>query len=82
VSDITNLIRSVLAEHGRLGTPADALAETDDLHAAGLSSHATVAVMVALEDALDVEFPDRMLTRKTFESIAALRECVESLVSA
>ena len=82
MANLTDLIRTVLAEHGRLGTPIDALAETDDLHEAGLSSHATVSVMVAIEDALDVEFPDRMLTRKTFESIAALRESVETLVSA
>jgi acyl carrier protein len=28
--------------------------------------------MLALEDSFDVEFPDRMLTRSVFESIAAI----------
>ena len=76
------LIRNVLADHGRLSVDAETLDESADLHEAGLSSHATVAVMVAIEDALDIEFPDRMLNRRTFESIEALRSSVESLIVA
>ncbi len=74
------LIRHVLAEHGRLSVDAETLETSADLHEAGLSSHATVAVMVAIEDALDIEFPDRMLNRRTFESIEALRSSIESLM--
>lgn len=74
------LIRNVLADHGRLSVDAAALDPSSDLHEAGLSSHATVAVMVAIEDALDIEFPDRMLNRRTFESIEALRSSIESLI--
>ena len=73
------LIRNVLADYGRLSVDAGTLDASADLHEAGLSSHATVAVMVAIEDALDIEFPDRMLNRRTFESIEALRSSVESL---
>ena len=76
------LIRNVLSDHGRLSVDAETLDESADLHEAGLSSHATVAVMVAIEDALDIEFPDRMLNRRTFESIEALRSSVESLIVA
>lgn len=79
MTDITTLIRAVLAEHGRLSADALALADSDDLHEAGLSSHATVSVMVAIEDALDLEFPDRFLNRRTFASIASLRDAVASL---
>jgi acyl carrier protein len=79
MDDPNTLIRAVLADHGRLSVDANALGETDDLHEAGLSSHATVSVMVALEDALDIEFPDRMLNRRTFESISSLRDAVTSL---
>lgn len=78
--ELSELIRSVLSDHGRLTGDVAVLSDTADLHEAGLSSHATVAVMVAIEDALDIEFPDRMLNRRTFESIEALRASVDSLI--
>ena len=34
-----------------------------DLYAAGMTSHASVNVMLALEDAFDIEFPDELLTK-------------------
>ena len=80
MANLNELIRTVLGEHGRLGVPIEQLTDSSDLHEAGLSSHATVSVMVAIEDALDIEFPDRMLNRRTFETIAALIESVDSLV--
>jgi acyl carrier protein len=72
-------IRAVLAEHGRLPTAVEGLGDTDDLYQAGMSSHASVNVMLALEDTFDVEFPDEMLTRDVFASIAAIRSAVASL---
>jgi acyl carrier protein len=66
-------IRAVLAEHGRLGVDAGSIDETTDLFDAGMTSHASVNVMLALEDAFDVEFPEQMLKKSTFESIAAIR---------
>ena len=42
----------------------DSLAEDADLYAAGLTSHATVNLMIALEDHFGVEFPERMLRRR------------------
>ncbi|MGA7834242.1 MAG: acyl carrier protein [Acidimicrobiales bacterium] len=72
-------IRTVLVEHGRLPVSARSLGDLDDLYASGLSSHASVNVMLALEDAFDVEFPDSMLRRSTFETIASIRSAVESL---
>jgi acyl carrier protein len=35
--------------------------------------------MLALEDTFDIEFPDRMLTRSVFESIAAIATAVAEL---
>jgi len=72
-------IRAVLADHARLPTAVDGLGDADDLYQAGMSSHASVNVMLALEDAFDVEFPDEMLTRDVFASIAAIRSAVASL---
>jgi acyl carrier protein len=44
-----------------------------------MTSHASVNVMLALEDRFDVEFPDRMLTREVFESIAAIERALDEL---
>jgi acyl carrier protein len=66
-------IRLVLAEHGRLAVNVDTINEHTDLFAAGMTSHASVNVMLALEDAFDIEFSESMLKKSTFESIASIR---------
>ena len=38
-----------------------------------MTSHASVNVMLALEDAFDIGFSENMLKKSTFESIAAIR---------
>lgn len=72
-------VREILARHGRLSAPVDQLSDDSDLHCAGLTSLATVGLMLALEEAFDVEFPDSLLSRKTFASINSLVAAVESL---
>ncbi len=74
-------IREILDSHARLATPAAALADDDDLYAAGMSSQASVNVMLALEDTFDIEFPDYMLRRSVFESLGAIRSAVSELQS-
>ena len=72
-------VREIVAQHGRLGVPVSDLPDDGDLYGAGLTSLATVGLMLALEDAFDIEFPDSMLSRKTFASIASLAAAVETL---
>ena len=72
-------IRDTLRQHARLSVDIDALPDDADLYQAGMSSHATVNVMLALEQAFEVEFPDRMLRRSVFESIASMRSALEEL---
>jgi acyl carrier protein len=74
-------IRRVLETHGKLPLPIDQLSDSADLYQAGLTSHASVNVMLALEDAFDIEFPQTMLRKNTFESVAAIRAAVSQLVS-
>ena len=74
---MTDEIRQIIAEHGRLPVDVDGLAPDADLYQAGMTSHASVNVMLALEDHFDVEFPDRMLKRSVFESIAAIAAALE-----
>lgn len=72
-------VRVILKEHGRLPADADKLSTDANLFQAGMTSHASVNLMLAIEDAFDIEFPDAMLKRSTFESIASICEAVESL---
>lgn len=74
-----DMIREVLATHGRLAVAASTLDEDEDLYRAGLTSHASVNVMLALEDTYDVEFPDRLLRKQTFASITAIRAALVEL---
>ncbi|WP_460571102.1 acyl carrier protein [Humibacter soli] len=69
-------IREVLDGHAKLRGPAADLAADDDLYRAGLTSHASVSVMLALEDGFEVEFTDEMLRKSTFQSIAAIRQAL------
>jgi acyl carrier protein len=74
-----NQIRTILQQHGKLGADVTALADDADLYQAGMTSHASVNVMLALEGAFDVEFPDRMLKRSVFESIRNIHAALAEL---
>jgi acyl carrier protein len=78
--DRTIAIRASLREHGRLAEDITRLKDQSDLFEAGLSSHASVNLMLALEEHFQIEFPERMLQRRTFASIAAIRSCLDELV--
>jgi acyl carrier protein len=72
-------IRDILRQHARLNRDASDIDENADLYSLGLTSHAGVTLMLALEDAFDTEFPERMLRRRTFETIGNIREALTEL---
>ncbi|MCU1463958.1 MAG: acyl carrier protein [Acidimicrobiales bacterium] len=72
-------IRHVLAEHARLAVDVGDVGDDADLYQAGMTSHASVNVMLALEDAFDIEFPEHMLRKRTFESVANIRTALQEL---
>jgi acyl carrier protein len=74
-------IRKILKDHGKLNQDASALDAEADLYQSGLTSHASVNVMLALEGEFDVEFPDHMLTRSVFSSVAAIRTALQELTA-
>ena len=75
-------IRSILREHGRLSRDVETLAPEADLYQAGMTSHASVNVMLALEGEFDVEFPDHMLKRNVFNTIASIHAALDELIAA
>jgi acyl carrier protein len=73
-------IRTVLAAHGRMAVDPREVDDQADLYDLGLTSHASVDVMLALEDAFDIEFPDEVLKKSTFASVRNIEQVVEGLV--
>ena len=65
-------IRQVIKEHGHLSVDPDTLSDDADLYQAGMTSHASVNVMIALEDTFDIEFLDSMLRRSVFQSVDSI----------
>ncbi len=72
-------IRRILSEHARVHADVRALASDADLYDAGMTSHASVGVMLALEDRFGVQFPERMLTPRVFSSIASISSAIVEL---
>lgn len=72
-------VRRVIRDHGRLPVDVEGLDELADLYEAGLTSHASVNLMLALESEFDVEFPDAMLTRGVFESVSSIVGALDTL---
>ena len=80
-AQVEGRIRQVLAAHAQLGVDVAELAVEADLYDAGMTSRASVNVMIGLETEFDVEFPDAMLRRDVFSSIAAMGRAIEELLA-
>lgn len=80
MTDTIPTIQKVLADHAGLGTDVKSLGPDEDLYEAGMTSRTTVSIMLALEDAFEIEFPDSMLRRDVFESISSIAEVVETIL--
>jgi acyl carrier protein len=80
-ADITTKIRAILRDHGRLAQGIEGLGDDGDLYAAGMTSHASVNVMLTLEGTFEVEFPDSMLKKSVFQSIGSMRDAIQQLLA-
>lgn len=75
-------IRGLLAKAAGLPIPVTELEDGTDLYASGLSSFASVQLMLAIEEEFDIEFPDNLLNRKSFASISAIETTVGQILKA
>ncbi len=78
--EIDALVRLVIGKHARLAVDVAVLGDADDLFRLGLTSHANVSLMLALEDGFGIEFPPSMLQKETFRSLASIRTAVTELL--
>jgi acyl carrier protein len=72
-------IRAIVLNHAKLGIDPGELSDDSDLYDAGMSSHASVHLMLALENEFDIEFPDSLLTRDVFRTVGSISEAVSQL---
>jgi acyl carrier protein len=80
--DIVDDILSIVAAHGRLPIDITTLSNDDDLFHKGMTSTASVGVMLAVQARFGFEFPDSMLRRSTFESVSAIQAAVNEMLAA
>ncbi|MVA27682.1 acyl carrier protein [Agrobacterium vitis] len=73
-------IRTILSKVGGLQVAVTEVAADADLYALGLSSFASVQLMLGIEEAFDIEFPDHLLNRKSFASIEAIERTVRQIL--
>lgn len=78
---IAERVRNIIKDHARLSKDIGLVENSDDLYQAGMTSHASVNVMLALESEFDIEFPDHMLKRSVFESVNAISAAVAQLTA-
>ena len=72
-------IRKIIRDHARLGCDLKMIEDSSDLYRAGMTSHASVALMLALENEFGLEFPDSMLSRSVFGTIDTIANAIETL---
>ena len=72
-------LRQLIDKHARLPVKAETIGSGQDLYAAGLTSFAAVQLMLALEEAFDIEFPERMLNRRSFATMDSIAACIGEL---
>jgi acyl carrier protein len=72
-------IRQIVKDNCALGSEVETLDDRTNLYQAGMTSYASVVLMIALENEFELEFPDGMLSRRVFESIEAIAGAIESL---
>jgi len=73
-------IRTLLEKHGNFPVAIEDVADASDLYDAGLSSFASVQVMLALEEEFDIEFPEHLLNRKSFASVEAIETALTEIL--
>lgn len=74
-------VRTIVGSMNLVPVPLDGLSDDDNLFDAGMTSFGSVQLMMAIEEEFDIEFPNSLLTRKTFATLGGLTSAVEQIVS-
>ena len=72
-------VRAILQDYSGLGDSAQSISVHTNLWRTGMTSLASVQVMLALESAFGFEFPESKLRHATFASIYSIMAAVHEL---
>lgn len=70
-------IRNIVKDHAGLNLPLADIEDSTDLYYAGMSSQASVVLMIAVEGQFGLEFPDAMLNRDVFATVETIANAIE-----
>ncbi len=79
-NDTALRVRRVAAACKQLGVDVSTIGDEDNLYEAGMNSRASVNLMLGLENEFEIEFPDRLLRRDVFESVASIASAIDKLL--
>lgn len=74
---VNDRVRRIVKEHAGLKLPVESIEDTTDLYRAGMTSQASVILMIAIEGEFGLEFPDSMLSREIFANVEAISNAVQ-----
>lgn len=77
---IKDQLRTIVGSHARLSLPIAEIGDSTDLYRAGMSSQASVVLMMAVESEFALEFPDEMLSRDVFSNIDSIASAIETVM--
>jgi acyl carrier protein len=72
-------LRRIVKDHAGLRLPLEKIEDSTDLYRVGMSSQASVVLMIALEGQFGIEFPDAMLSRDVFTNIDTIAKAIETV---
>ena len=80
VGPIIQRVRRAAAACIQVKVDLSSLGDEDSLYEAGMNSRASVNLMLMLENEFEIEFPDRLLRRDVFESVASIATAIQTLI--
>jgi acyl carrier protein len=80
VPQVEDEIRKLVTANATLAIGEASLADDTDLFNAGMTSYASVTIMMSLEEHFGVEFPESSIRRDTFQTIAAMAAVITDLL--
>lgn len=73
-------VRNIVIREAQLSMDAQQISDTLSLDDAGITSLARMNIILALEDRFQITFPDEIMTRNNFASIAAISKTVDGVL--
>lgn len=70
-------IRRIVKQHAGLKLGLESIEDSTDLYRAGMTSQASVVLMIAIENDFELEFPDAMLSREVFSNVDTIANAIQ-----